>query len=725
LPQRPPLCRGNYVAPPTFPAPPTDLGLLEFLADQAELRREGATTVSGSVIIRQGTRTAAADRVTYFQESGLLEALDGIRVWDERIYVEARQALADTDTDRTWLEDAEFRLLDQQGRGEAEAAYVLGKDWMLVDSGSFTSCDPRSDDWWLRARTLTLDREADLGVGRHATIEFHGVPVFYTPYIDFSLSGARKSGLLPPTIGVSERTGFDLTLPYYWNIAPERDATLGVRQMTRRGTMFQAKYRYLMADGRGDLQAELLPDDREDGDSRGLARFRHEQEFSPRLRLDVDAASASDKRYFTDLGTNLAVASEQYLLRRATLTGGGSGWTALGRVQDYQTVDPFLPRLGWPYARLPQVQLKAGTREPYEGLDFSLVAEAVNFAHGEKVEGSRLDLLPSASFAVRTPGTFVVPGVSFRYTGYELRNAAPGTRTDRRPAGSSDTPQRALPIASLDSGAFLERGLELGGRSLLQTLEPRAFYLYVPHEDQDDLPDFDTAEYTLSFFQLFRQNRFSGADRQGDANQLTLALTSRLLDWGTGEELARVSVGQIQYFEDPRVGLARRPPDGGSASDVVAELAAALGPDWQVRTSLRWDTGEERTDQAAVYTRYQPVKGSLLNLGFRYEREELDPVKQTDVSFRWQLGPHWSVVGRWNHDIPEDRVLETFAGVEYESCCWGVRAVARRYLAQEDNVEADYTYGLFLQLELKGLGGFGGETVDFLEKKIAGYENYF
>ena len=712
-----PLCQDPRASVPPPEAPTAPEEGVQMLADQAELRQAGATNVSGRVVVKAGARTIAADAVTYYRDADVVQALEGVRYWDDRLYAHASEGEVDLAANETWLDDAHYRFLVGRGQGNARTVQ-LGGGLALIGQGTYSTCDPGVDDWAIEARQITLDQAADLGVGRDVTLRFQGVPVFWTPYIDFPLTGKRKSGFLPPTLGSTNNSGFEVRLPYYWNIAPERDATVGAGGLSKRGAILDGEYRYLMPAGKGDLQLEVLPYDQEYGATRGTGRFRHQQSFAESWWTNVDVAAASDATYLEDLGTDLSLSSSQFLEQRADLGTWGNGWSAFGRAQSYQTMDPDIPRVNRPYDRMPQLVAYAGTPERYEGLALGLYSELVRFAQPDRVEGSRVDLLPSVSYPMRTPATFVVPRVAVRYTAYQLDNTDPGTLGDPRPPGSPNDPDRLLPIVSVDSGAFFDRETSYGARGLVQTLEPRAYYLYVPYRNQDDIPIFDTFDYTFSFFQLFRDNRFSGADRIQDANQLTLALTTRVADELSGTELARLSVGQIQYFEDRRVQMPGVPDATSRTSDLVAELAGLVGPSWQLRTTWIWDQDQGRTDRAAFMTRYLPEPGQVLNLGYVYLRDSLD---QTDVSFRWQLAPQWSAVGRWNYEVPTAQSIETFGGFEYESCCWGIRAVARRFLTGDN----EYSSGVFLQFVLKGLGGFGGDTVGYLRERIPGYENYF
>ncbi|MDX1514791.1 MAG: LPS assembly protein LptD, partial [Gammaproteobacteria bacterium] len=394
--------------------------------------------------------------------------------------------------------------------------------------------------------------------------------------------------------------------------------------------------------------------------------------------------------------------------RRGDLTYSGNFWWARARVQDYQTLDETLAPSSRPYERLPQLFAATSLRERNREINVGGIAEFVSFDRDASVTGNRMDLRPYVSFPMRTAGTFIVPRAIVRYTQYDLDNTA---------SGADDSPSRLIPTFNLDSGLFFERPFTLGGRSMIQTLEPRAYYLFTPFDNQDDQPVFDTAEYTFSFAQLFRDDRFAGADRVGDANQLSLALTSRFLETG-GNELFRASVGQIRYFRDRKVTLPADIRDTRNASDLVAEVAANLAQRWRVLGAIQWNTNDDVTNRSTIALRYQPNRRSVLNLAYRFVR---GVAEQTDLSFSWPIAQNWRAVGRFNYALNLDTDLETFAGIEYESCCWGLRLVGRRYLS---NTEGEHTNAIFLQLELKGLTGVGSAS-QFLERNIPGYRNEF
>ena len=388
---------------------------------------------------------------------------------------------------------------------------------------------------------------------------------------------------------------------------------------------------------------------------------------------------------------------------------------------NYQSVDRTLAAVSKPYKRLPQINFYAGRSGGNNKLNYLLHSQFTYFDRSgsdlpsrENVTGSRVDLLPSISYPYRTPSTFVTPKVSLRYTQYNLNNTST----------FESSPSRILPVVSVDSGIFLERDFSIFGKKSLQTLEPRLFYLYIPEENQDDLPVFDTGLYDFSFDQLFREDRFSSKDRMGDTNQFTLALTSRLIDQATGREKGYLSLGQIYYLSDRDVTLPGGIKRDDNISPIVAELGVALLRHWKFRGNLQWDPNENKTEKLVAQIQYKPAANKVVNFNYRVRRTStttnLTDVEQSDISFHWPVNQNWSMIGRWNYAIPERKSLGIFGGVEYDSCCWGFRAVARRFLT---NIDGDFDTGIFLQLELKGLAGIGRKTVDFLEQRIPGYES--
>jgi LPS-assembly protein len=602
-------------------------------------------------------------------------------------------------------------------RGQASRADMLSETQTYYEDITYTTCPPGRGDWSIAAQKLTVDEVEGRAVARNARLRIGGVPVFWTPYLSFPIDDRRKSGVLVPTLGSSEQTGIDITVPYYFNIAPNLDATLFPRYMSKRGFALGAELRWLTARQRGEAYGEVLPDDSEyqDGETRGAFRLEHFGNYTPRLSSYVTFNYVSDDQYLEDFGNRLEVTSVRNLERRADLSYSGSGWNLLTRLQDFQTVDASLPPGARPYARLPQALLTVNPRPVWQGLRAGADADYSFFQHDDRVYGHRFAMQPYLTWPLRRPYGYLAPTINLYHTSYAL---------DDRGTGLDESPSHTIPSVNLDSKLIFERTTEWFGRTSLQTLEPRAFYLYTPYEDQDDNPLFDTAALTFSFSSLFRPNRFTGRDRVGDANRLTLGLSSRTLDSETGLELFRASVGQILYFEDRRVQLSPGfPADETSTSAVVGELGARLYKHWSGRASFQWDPDqdEEPLQKRVVELHYETPENHLINLAYRFDQgtTPLTRYEDTDLSVRWPVNPGLELVGRWFYSMEHGETLEAFAGLEYGRCCWRVRLLGRHF----KNAPGDSgTNSVMVQVEFAGLGALGHQVDKFLERGIYGYQ---
>jgi LPS-assembly protein len=708
------LC-GAGLAIPEYPADavaldPTNPDATQLGADAAELESGGSSVLTGNVFVRDIEQLLRADRVRYDQSNETIEATGNLRYWRDAGYATADRAKVSFDTDIIEMDQGTYLSLDGHMRTEAGFLKITGSELIEIETGRYTTCNPDDEAWHLEAKSIDLDRVRQWGEARDVTVHFMDVPIFYSPYLTFPLDDARKTGFLVPNFRLSGDAGTEVVVPYYFNLAPNRDATLAARLTSERGIGVVGEYRYLTPWGGGELDAELFPHDPEEDDTRALLKFRHQGEFAPRWDLELQYDRASDRQYFEHFGNSLSVSSTTHLRQRANVGYRGDNWNARVRVESYQTIDPTIPGADRPYKRLPQVLIRSRIPERNFRINFDADAEYVNFDRRDSVTGHRIDIRPSVSYPMRWNSGFFLPKATLQYTAYDL---------DDRPAGASDDPDRLLPTISVDTGLFFERPIHIGGSGFTQTLEPRLYYLAVPFDDQRDLPVFDTGELTFSFAQLFRENRFNGTDRLGDAHQLTMALASRLLSSDSGREVLRASVGQILYFRDRVVTLPDVERATTNTSDFVAELSAELGPSWSALAGFQWDPDNDRTDRNVFSLRYQPSSDRVLNLSYRFIR---DAVEQVDLSTRWPWSNHVSLVGRLNYSLDAGSLVEGFAGVEYDSCCWAMRAVARRYLT---NTDGDYNNALFLQFELKGLAGIGKKAEAFLQRSIPGYTNDF
>jgi LPS-assembly protein len=703
-------CGGILQLPPrpVFATSSTDPETVDAAGDVVNMQNGGIMTLSGNVQLQRGTQQLTAEHLEYNKAEEVIDVHGDVRFWDEGAYGSGERAHINLSTDITDLYNSDYIFLHTHSRGEADKAVITGEDFVTINNGDYTTCNPGSNTWKLHAKKLELDFAEDVGTGRGVWLEVAGVPVFYTPYASFPLSNKRKSGFLVPNVRISNSSGYDLTVPYYFNIAPNHDATLRGRFMTERGAQVQGEYRYLTKIGSGTVAGEYLPNDKKFGAYRGAFRYQHAGRFARQWSNKIDYNWASDPDYFTDLGTNLAIASQSFLEQTGEVTYSGSGWTGLARLQNFLTLDETIAPQSRPYKRLPQLRISASERRRNHQFNPGGHGEFVSFDRNNSLTGNRVDLKPTVSFQQRDAAWFVVPKANLRFTHYDLENQAPT---------QSSNLIRTIPTASVDAGLFFERDWSMAKRGFLQTLEPRLFYLYVPYQDQDELPIFDTGTFDFGFSQLFSENRFTGSDRVGDANQLSLALTSRFIDRGTGEEYLRLNVGQIRYFRDREVTLPGRPVETSSASPMVVDLTATVARKWQFHTGLQWDFHENRMNKNNTGLRYQPDSSRVFNLSYSFATNNFE---QADTSIAWPIARNWRFVGRFAYSLKQKTIVGAFGGVEYESCCWAFRTVIRRYLSGTVTANA-----FFFQLEFKGLAGLGTNAADFLERSIPGYENEF
>ncbi|MGB5339998.1 MAG: LPS assembly protein LptD [Gammaproteobacteria bacterium] len=684
-------------------------GNIELDADGAESPDGNTYHLQGNAIIRYEQQELRADSIVYERSTGDVEASGGIQLSGTGFIINAATAELQIEAQQGILHQVDFTLPNQHARGKAAQLSLDGIENLHLEKASYTTCPEGNENWILLAREVHLDREDGRGTARGAKLKFKGVPLLYTPYFSFPIDERRKSGLLIPKIGQSDTTGSDISIPYYWNIAPDRDATLVPRLMSSRGLMLGAEFRYLNRRSKGEITAQYLPsDDRFGGEDRSLTSLHHTGNPVPRLQTYIKASNASDMRYFEDFGSDLVNGSQTQLERTAAATWFGDWWNARFRVQDFQNLDPTITRAQRPYKQLPQITFSVAPENSILGMQFNVDTELNYFSHSDSsiTEGTRLYIHPRVSLPITTAAWYITPAVSLRHTRYSLVNVAPDT---------VDNPDRTVPAGSVDAGMFFERTSHWGRSDLVQTLEPRLFYLYVPNKDQSEIPVFDTGDFDFNFWTLFRENRFSGPDRMGDANQLAAALTTRILDPATGRQLFSASLGELFYFRDREVTLPGAAPETDNSSALISELTLAPWKRWSANAGLQWDPHAAKAVKQHYQLQYRVGPRQLVNAGYRYQ---LDILEQADFSLLWPISRSWHMVGRWYYSLDGNELIEGLAGLGYESCCWSAQLVGRRYINSD---MGGHQNAVFLQLELKGMGQLGSKIDKLLERGILGY----
>ncbi|HEX7054176.1 MAG TPA: LPS-assembly protein LptD [Burkholderiales bacterium] len=670
-------------------------------------------TARGDAEIRRDDVTIFGDYLRYNQEFGRVDAEGGVRLESGPDHFSGPSLHYDTRENTGEIERPSFYLeRELPARGSAERLEFLGKDRYRLHDVRYTTCKPGQDDWFLEASRLDLDYERQEGHADAPRLRFFDRTILAFPFASFPLESSRKSGFLTPYYSTTSTRGFEVGIPYYWNIAPERDATFTPVYMARRGAQLKSEFRYLGHTYGGELKYEYLPDDPIFGSTRTGTSWQHRQNLLPNLTAQLDYNRVSDDRYFVDLASQVKQVSVGNLPQDAYLTHGlalpyGGSLTSQVRVQKFQTLqDPLAPIVP-PYHRVPQVNVSAAYADVAGLADASLPLEYVRFEHPTLVQGNRTSATPTLALPILTPGWFLTPKVGLRAMAYDLDRPVPGSATT--------TPHAAIPWLSVDTGLTLERPSSLYGEQGTQTLEPRLFYVYVPFRDQDDMPLFDTTLADFNYPQLFSENRFVGGDRFGDANQLTAALTSRFL-YADGHEGLRATIGQRYYFSDERVALTpgtslRR----SNRSDILASLGGRFRTRWTFDLTGQYDPQSHRVSRYGAAARYSPGPTRVLNLSYRYQR---DVLRQVDISGQWPIGGGWYGVGRYNYSFLDQRLLEGLVGAEYNAGCWVFRAVVQRVQAAA-NVAST---ALVFQLEFTGVGQIGtAEAVSLLSRHVPGY----
>ncbi|AZC25694.1 LPS-assembly protein LptD [Pseudomonas sessilinigenes] len=810
-----PYCSGAYIEPirPGMNDSTKKSDAPTFIGAKASRyqQEQQVATLAGDVVMRQGSMQVEADEANLYQAENRGELSGNVRIRDNGTLMVGDHANVQLDTGEAKVDNAEYVMHKSRVRGSALYAKRAENAIIRLKDGTYTTCEPNSNAWQLKGNNITLNPATGFGTATNVTLRVKDFPVLYTPYIYFPIDNRRQSGFLPPSFSSDSDNGFTLVTPYYFNLAPNYDATLYPRYMAKRGMLMEGEFRYLTKNSEGQFGAAYLNDDNDDRrkqtdseKTRYMLNWQHKGGLDSRLMTEVDYTKISDPYYFQDLQTDqIGVKSADYVNQQGAVTYRGDSYVARLNVQAYQlaSVSNITP-----YDRLPQITFSGALPYHPQGLDFTYETEAVRFerdllkgryfdkdggpfdAAGNPIgaarldenvtglaraNGNRLTLKPGVSLPLNWSYGYLTPSLKYMYSQYDLDLDSQGkqgivaarteaARTGARYVGGdySRNQNRGVPIASIDGGLYFDRTTQWFGKNYNQTLEPRLFYLYVPEKNQEDIPVFDTGEYTFNYASLFRDNRFSGADRVGDENKLSLGVTSRWIE-DNGFQRQRISVGQALYFKDRTVqlpGVDYRTRDDATAnvSPYALEYEYRYNRDWRTTAEYNWDPDSRSPRSGSAMLHYQPEDNpnKVVNVGYRYRNDQVRynqntgkwemggdygtpgqpgyvkdyyKIQQHDFSVIWPIVPQWNVISRWQYDYNRNRTLEAFGGFEYDNCCWKLRLINRYWVKYDEfsqnapqNESGDR--GIFLQIVLKGLGGVMGSQVEtFLDKGIQGY----
>lgn len=695
-----------YIPPPP---PGTVKGEVRASADSASMDSESITTFTGNVMIQQDGKQLDASTVTYDRASGLFKARDEIVFSAGEMRLQGDYAEMNLQTDQGFLDNGRFQVGTVNGRGTATQIILQNRKEIALNEATYTTCPQDDMAWQLSASEIHLNNENHQGTAKHMVLRVGHIPILYVPYIRFPIGEERLSGFLFPGIGVSDRHGTEVTIPYYWNIAPNMDATITPHNMTRRGLMLETEFRYLTRNNKGSLDVDFLPDDKVYGEDRESFTWIHQGTPGAGWSTSVDYRYVSDIDYLDDFSGSFTTASITHLERRGTLSYNHPQFVFAAQAQDYQNLSGTQP-----YKRLPQLRFDTRMANLDNELNYDLISEYVRYDHRDAnlVTGDRIMLAPYLSYPLQATAGFAIPKLTLNHLQYELEQTAPGQR---------ESQSVSVPVFSLDTGIFLERDTSFAGIELLHTLEPRLFYVYAPYRDQSELPVFDTALTTFSQSLLFAENRFSGYDRIGDANQVTAALATRFYRADNGTELFSATAGQILYFRDREVVLPGNSVQTDTRSSYLGQLSFTPHRNWRLTGDIQWNPDTTHTEVGNTRLQFRANENRIVNMDYRFRRNE---IRTQGLSFAWRINPRWQVLGGTLYDRENDREQETFAGVRYDDCCWGARLVWRKLF---DRLEIDntprYEHAIYLELELKGFSSLGSrkEIDTLLENGILGY----
>ncbi|TNE76628.1 MAG: LPS-assembly protein LptD [Gammaproteobacteria bacterium] len=783
-----PGCCGAYVEPPRdYPESELDPAdaPLRVASETTEVEQENIAHLRGKVQLTQGYRQVRSQNATVDQNARTVDLDGDVQFREPGLLLTGDHAQVNMDTKDVTIDNATYLLHESRVRGTA--TQMNRRDEVFyIDNATYTTCEPGSNAWQLVSSKVDINPETGIAHAKHVRLEVKDIPILYAPWLRFPIDDRRASGLLFPSFQFGEENGIDFAQPIYLNLAPNYDATITPRYIQERGPMAEVEFRHLskltstvlgsafLSDDDGgdddDEEPDAITGDRNyEGEDRWLVNVDHLGGIGRRWETRVDYTKVSDSDYFRDLdNTTLEVNSQTHLSQLAYAGYRTDNWNFKVTGRKYQTLSDDFDRIKQ-YKQLPRVDADGNYRfgdfvvnldnqyTYFDHDDDDSLAPANSYMRddlGTFVTGQRLRLNYSATWDKQWAWGYFRPTAKVRHLTYDLDDPIAGQ--------NDDSPSVTVPTAIIDAGIYLERDTTwLSG--FTQTLEPRIYMVHTKYEDQSDLPDFDTSLMTFSYSQMFRDDRFIGGDRIGDTEQISVGLTSRLIDQSTGIEWLRTSFGQVFYLDDRYVTLdptlnkaflkSLGNPDSLSpalrdlADDMLsdesayaAELALRLSENWRAQADLLYDEDDSQFDRGTASLRYKGDNNTLFNLSYRFNRRiprivEIDgedqvidrDIEQADISTMFPISRNWSLIGKHNYDLTNSRDLETFFGLQYESCCWRLSLLARRWLDRDDLIllpdqDLEEDDGIFFQIQFKGLAGSGSQVDSILEDGIYGYE---
>ncbi|WP_412972293.1 LPS-assembly protein LptD [Glaciecola sp. MF2-115] len=703
----------NFDFDPTLLAPDKQI---KVSSDAAQMIQNRSALFNGNVSITSPTSMINADVAQIDNNGKQVIASGDVLYRDSALEVESQGVELNSDLKLLQMQDTEYQFKETSGRGSANLLSLSGEQGLRLEHVTFTTCPKGGEDWKMAASEIIIGKDSPFGEAYNTKFYLGGVPVFWLPYFAFPVTAERQSGLLFPNIGSSSSTGAEYEQPVYWNIAPNYDATVAPRFMTNRGVQLKTEFRYLFQQNQGELQLEYLPEDTDttSNDERYFYRYLHQGKISKNWNLNVDFSGISDDNYIVDLGSDYYNRADTHLYRQAGLSYYSSNLDFSIQFRDFDVVGDH-PDV---YRALPEMKLNYDT-DLGEYLEFNLASEAAYFENklDSKPNAFRVHIEPSLSIPYQRAWGELLAEVSVLQTYYE-QELSPVTPVAQLEENVSRTIGQGRLYGSL---IFENEDLVLDNQFML-TIEPKAQYLYTSFEEQDNIGLYDTTPLLTTFNNLFRGQEFTGLDRINDNNQFTLGATARLVDQQNREKLV-LSIGQIFYLEDSKLISSVRE---NNRSALAAEFDWQVNQRWFLHSDIQVATQTQKVERSSFATEYRIDDDKLIQMNHRFIRDlSGEKINQFGVSASWPINESWHWVGRWYRDAELSRTTESFAGIQYESCCWAVRVTYQRNLSNRFDdgglrTTDEFDSGIALQFVIKGIGSRKSNS-DMLEQGMFGY----
>lgn len=724
---------------------PTDMD-----ADFFELVDGEVSTLIGSAHLVQADQELWADHITRNLMSQAINAHGTVIYKDKTEIIMSDSAHLKGDG-RGVFRNSEFLLPQVPGRGTSRVTYLDSAILSRYENFSYTTCPPGSQQWVLHADSVRMNKDTGFATAQNAWLGLYDIPMFWTPYMSFPIDGRRMSGFLNPGMGYTKINGFNLVVPYYWDIAPNMDATIQERYLSTRGYMGMHEFRYLTNSSRGRLIADILPYDEQTKTTRGQFGYQDNSVWAQNLTSQVDLNYVSDANYLTQLGSPLAMVDSNNITSRASVNYAAGDFGNFNVMANYyQTINPAIPKGQYPYYYLPKLQHDWANNLLDTGLTLSNTIQLADMqsTSDQVTTGQRLVLRPKLSMSMEESWGFIRPSATMAFNQYSLQNTSQWQSLQQANGVAIQqvsNPSYATPILSVDAGSYFDREFTMSEQSWTQTIEPRLFYVYIPYADQSNIPVFDSTPYDFTYYQLFRENRYTGYDRIGDTNSVTAAVTSRLIDNEKGFDRFRATIGNVAYFDPRQVTTVGAVPltYSQSFSNIVGDLYTGITEDWSAYTAGEYNASQNVISRGQVGLTYNNRQNQILNLIYRYRLNQNTNsgcptttttqsysylstfsgcLDLTDVNFRLPLVAGWQVIGRWEYSLLNNTTLESFVGLERETCCYKFAIIGRRYLNSiNSNGTAVTNDAIFVQMDLKGFATVNSDVDKFLQRSISGY----